>query len=68
MVKLAAKASTPDEEDYGSLWKVTELSQMIYKSVCKSESHPPPIITSPSWGFLIWLDSSRDESGHHATI
>ena len=53
MVKLAAKASTPDEEDYGSLWKVTELSQMIYKSVCKSESHPPPIITSPSWGFLI---------------
>ena len=36
MAKLAAKASTPDEEDYGSLWKVTELSQMIYKSVCKS--------------------------------
>ena len=42
LAKLAAKASKPDEEDYGSLWKVTELSQKIYKSVCKSKSHPPP--------------------------
>ena len=29
LAKLAAKASKPDEEDYGSLWKVTELSQNI---------------------------------------
>ena len=65
LAKLAAKASKPDEEDYGSLWKVTELSQMIYKSVCKSKSHLPLIITSPSWGFLISLDSSQAESGHH---
>ena len=46
VAKLAAKAPTRGAAAYLSLREVTELSQMIQKSVSKSKSHSLSIITS----------------------